>query len=401
MRSRVGGAVAAAVLVVACGAPSGTPAPPTAAPTADPRHGELDAAEATWSAKRPGTLSYTTTQRFADGATTRVHVTEIDGRLETIVLASGPVPPSDGGRSLAVAGLFRAAREAIDGAGTASFTLDPLLGHVTRLEYRADDADSFVVELSDLRTPADRTAAGAAREALSTALERWRGQASPAWEYAWSRFAAADTEATASGYRVRHARGSTVLDGDGPDAGQPPPAEATIEGTVEAALAVIASGGWVDVAVGADGLDVLVAVDPSPSATGDGWWVRIDHTDRYAERARQDLAAARTRWTAAGLERLRYRWTWEGADGTWSWGVTVRGATIRARPADGAPDPDVAFVSPGVEALFDLLEQALAAGQPVDVTYDRDVGVPTRVEFLADGTVAPRGVITIGRLRLR
>jgi hypothetical protein len=395
-------AIAVAVLATACGSPTATPVPATPAPTADLRHGELEQAAAIWAAKGPKTLAYTTTRSTGAGASTAVHLTEMDGRVEALVLEAGPVPPDDDGRSLSIAGVFETAHEALDGAGTADYDVDQLLGYLPRVRYETAAVDgSFTIEVRGLVTPADRTAAGAARDALNVILQRWSQAGSSAWEYTWTRFGAADTEATQTSVTVRHGGGETTLAGpDGEPAG-PVPAEVTIDGTVEAAVAALASGGWVDAAIDPVGLDTLIAVDPSPSATGDAWWIRIDHTDTVAERARQDLDVARTRWAAAGLDRYGYRWTWDGSDGTWSWGVRVRGGTERLKPSAGAPEVEATFVAPRVADLFDLIDRVLAAGGSADVTYDRELGYPTRVELADAGELAPAGVITISKLRRR
>jgi hypothetical protein len=157
----------------------------------------------------------------------------------------------------------------------------------------------------------------------------------------------------------------------------------------------------VDVAIDPDGYDTLIAVDPSPSATGDGWWIRIDHTDRFAERARQELDEARTRWTTSGLDRYSYRWTWDGSDGAWSWGVNLRGDKVKLKPSAGAPAIEQTFVAPQIDDLFALVESVLAAGGSVDVTYDKTLGYPTRVAFTEATELAPRGVVTITKLRER
>jgi hypothetical protein len=401
MRRRLGVGIAVALLATACG----SPAPPSAsvAPSASPdiRHDELDQAEAVWEAKGPTSLAYTTTAS-AGGATTSVHLTEMDGRIEALVLESGAVPPDDGGHALSIDGVFETAHEALDASGAATYEVDQLYGYLPRVEYTADRPDgSFTVEVRDLVTPADRTAAGAARDALNALLQRWASPASPAWEYTWTRFGADDTDATQTAYTVRHGGGQTTLAASDGGAGGQVPGEATIEGTVEAAVSALTSGAWVDVAVDPLGYDTLIAVDPSPSATGDAWWIRIDHTDRFAERARQDLDAARTRWTAAGLERYSYRWAWDGSDGAWSWGVRLRDGTARLNPGSGAPAVEDTFVAPRIEELFGLVDRVLAAGGSVDIAYDKALGYPTRVEFTPATELAPRGVVTITKLRER
>ena len=401
MRQTLGMAIAVALVAAACGSPATTPPPATPAPTPDPRHSEIDRAQATWDAKGPRTVAYTTTETVG-GAGTTVHVTEMDGRVEALVLEAGRVAPSDGGRQLSIDGLFDTAREALDAAGSAQFDVDQFYGYLPRLGYETDVADgSFTIEVRDLVTPTDRTAAGAARDALNTILQRWDQLSSPAWEYTWTRFGAADTESTQTSYRIRHGGGQTTLATADGDAAETPPSEATIQGTIEAAVAVMASGGWVDVALDPVGLDALIAIDPSPSAAGDATWIRIDYTDRFSERARDDLQAARSRWARADLKRYGYRWTWNGSDGAWSWGVTMRGDGIRLKPGPGAPRVEDAFVSPRVAELFALIDQVLTGGGTVDVAYDDRLGYPARVEFTSTSEWAPKGTITITKLRER
>ena len=271
MARRLGMAIAVALMATACGSPATTPPPAaTPAPTADPRHDEIDQAQARWDAKGPKTVAYTTTESVGGSATTTVHVTEMDGRVEALVLEAGAVAPDDGGRALSIDGLFETAREALDGSGTADFDIDQLYGYLPRLGYESDVADgSFTIEVRDMVTAADRTAAGAARDGLNAVLQRWDQLESPAWEYTWTRYGAADTEATQTAYRIRHGNGQTTLATPDGEAGGPPPPEATIEGTIEAAVSVMASGGWVDVALDPNGLDTLIAIDPSPSSSGD------------------------------------------------------------------------------------------------------------------------------------
>ena len=401
MTRRLGVAIAVALLATACGSPA--PVAPTVAPSASPdiRHDELDQAESIWEAKGPNSLAYTTTQS-AGGATTSVHLTEMDGRIEALVLESGAVPPDDGGRALSIDGVFETAHEALDGSGTADYDVDQLYGYLPRVEYTTDGADgSFSIEVRDLMTPADRTAAGAARDALNAMLQRWSSLSTPAWEYTWARFGAADTAATQTEYTVRHGGGQTTLAAPDGGAGGPVPGEATIEGTVEAAVSALTSGAWVDVAIDPVGFDTLIAVDPSPSATGDAWWIRIDHTDKFAERARQDLDAARTRWTAAGVDNYSYRWSWDGSNGAWSWGVRLRNDSATLKPSAGAPAVEDTFVAPQIDELFELVDRVLAAGGSVDVDYDKELGYPTRVEFSSATDLAPRGVVTITKLRER
>jgi hypothetical protein len=335
-------------------------------------------------------------------STTLVRVSEIDGRAEVQAIDVGPYPPEIGAAQ-AIDALFDRALGAIDREGDeVTIEYDGTYGYVSRLEQVSPDvADGAArVEVTEFTTPADRTGAARARDALDDLLQRWRSPEAPAWAYTWSRFAAADTPATATTVRVVHEDDRTTLAAsDGGPGDVAPPAEATIRGTVESAVGVLAAGGWVDVALDPDSLDALIAVDPSPSAAGDGYWIRIDYTDLSVERARAALAAARERWAAADVDAYRYRMTFDGADARWAWTVTMDAGTGRVKPGRGAPDVEEAFVGPGVEQLFDLIEGLVAEGARVAVRYDRELGTPIEIDIRSASGRVPKGTITLSRFK--
>ena len=390
-----------AVTAAACGGPEPTPSPgASAAATRSPRHGELDQAQAVWEERGPRTVAYTTTET-GDAGTTSVHAVTIDGRTETLVIQSGPLAPDPA--LFTVDGLFDRAHAALDASGTLDYTVDQLTGRLSEMTFQpASGGGGWTVTVGDLVTPADRGSAGLARQALEQVLQAWKTVDSPTWAYTWTRFGAADTAATATAYRVEHDDGTTsVAAADGSSGTAAPPDAATIEGTVAGAAATLAAGGWVNVAADATGLNLLIGIDPSPSAAGDGYWIRIAYTDLFASRAAEKLAAAKDRWTSAGLARYAYAWRFEGADAAWGWNVTIKRGSAKLKPTRGAPAVEAAFAGPGVTDLFSLIDRILAGGGSVVASYDKELGYPGSVEIRDGAGIAPAGVITISRFKTR
>ena len=395
---------AAVLVLAACGSDPATPPATTPAPTADPRLEEVAEGRGVWERQRPSTVAYTTIETRAGDAATVVHVTEMDGRAE--VQAVSMDPGSGGiGATQTIDGILERAAAALDQPGDeVSITYDTQYGYVSRLDQSlpdvADAASS--VEVRDLSTAADRTSASRARSALESLLQAWKAPRSPTWEYTWSRFTAADTPSSATTYRVHHEDGvTTVAAEDGAAGNAAPPDAATIQGTVEAAVGVLAAGGWVDVAADETGLDALISVDPSPSAKGDAYWIRIDYTDLYATQAHEALAAARGRWSASAPERYTFRWRYEGSGGSWGWNVNLNGDIARLKPTAGAPPVESSFVAPRIGAMFDLIEASIDGGGRVKVTYDPALGYPATVVIDDGGGAAPDGTITISKLKVK
>ncbi len=393
--------LALVVVAAACGGPEPTPTPAATGRAApDPRHDEIDQAQAVWEARGPRTVAYTTTEADETG-TTSVHVVTIDGRSEALALETGS--SAEDPAKLTVEALFDRAHAALDADGTFEYTVDKLTGSLRRMTFQpASGSGGWTTTVGDLVVPADRSSAGRARQALEQMLQAWREVDSPSWAYTWTRFDASDTVATATAYRVVHEDGTTTVSAaDGSSGAAAPPDAATIEGTVEAAAATLASGGWVDIASDPSGLNLLLGIDPSPSATGDGYWIRIEYTDLLATRAAEKLASARTRWAAAGIEHYAYAWRYEGADEAWGWKVTIRRGSAKVKPTRGAPAVEEAFSGPRVDELFSLVERILAQGGTVVASYDKALGYPTRVEIRSGSDVAPPGVVTITKLKVR
>jgi hypothetical protein len=395
---------AAALLLAACGSDPATPGPATPAPTVDPRLEEVAEGRGVWERQRPSTVAYTTVENRAGDPATVVHVTEMDGRAEVQAVSVGPNAPVIGAAQT-IEGILDRAAVALEQSGDkVAITYDIQYGYVSRLDHPLPDvADAAAsVEVRDLTTAADRTSASRARAGLDSLIQAWRAPRSPTWEYTWSRFTAADTASSATTYRVHHEDGvTTIAAEDGAAGSAAPPDAATIGGTVEAAVGVLAAGGWVDVAADEAGLDVLIAIDPSPSAKGDAYWIRIDYTDLYAVQAREALAAARARWSAAAPERYTFRWRFEGPGASWGWNVNLSGDTAKLKPTADAPPVEGSFVAPRVDALFDLVEAIVDGGGRLKATYNAALGYPTAVVIDQGAGVAPNGTITISKLKAK
>lgn len=392
------------LLVAACGSDPATPGPSAPVPTPDPRLEEVAEGRSVWERQRPSTVAYTTVEDRPGAPETVVHVTEMDGRTEVQAVSTGTDGPEIGIAQTIDGILDRAAAALEQPGGTVSITYDLQYGYVSHLDGLlpgAAGAESSV-EVRDLTTAADRTSASRARAALDRLLQAWNAPRSPAWEYTWSRFTAADTISSATTYRVHHEDGVTTIGTEDGSAGTAaPPDAATIEGSVETAVGVLAAGGWVDIAADEAGLDVLIAIDPSPSTTGDAYWIRIDFTDLYALQAREALADARARWSAAAPVRYTFRWRYEGPGNSWGWNVTLDGDVAKLKPTADAPPVVSSFVAPRIDALFDLVGAIVDAGGRVKVVYDPALGYPKTVTVTDGRGAAPSGTITISKLKVK
>lgn len=385
----------------ACGS---APPSPTIAPTPvsswDPRRDEIDQAQGIWETEHPGTYAYTSTTSVDGMGSASSRVAGMDGHTEVLVLAANGFVSSDGAT---VEALFDVARASLDGSGTLRVAIDQRYGYPSSLAYTTDAADgSFTRTVTEFTTPGDRSAGARAREALDQALTRWNDLATPAWEYTWTRIDAA-AAGTPTSWVVRHAGGETSARAAGTTIDRAPPDQVTINGTVGDAVGVMASGGWVDVSTdSATGLDMLLAIDPSPGIKGDGYWIRVDFTDRAAEQQRKALAAAKERWAAAAPKKYAYTWAYDGEKGAWSWTMAMNGETGKVtKKSASAPPVEGAFAPPRIPETFELIGQVLDAGGTVSVTYDKTLGYPRKIVFANATEWAPRGTVTITDFKTR
>jgi Family of unknown function (DUF6174) len=392
----------AASLATGCGGPSVTPSPPaTPVPTVDPRRAEIDQAEAAWEAHQPDSYAYTASlTRGGSDAVTAYRVTGMDGRVELQAVTDQAAADAE---AMTIEGLFEAVRSRLDADGSLEFSVDPLYGYLSKAAYTAPTREaSWTRSIEDFTTAATRASAARARDALAQAQERWNALATPAWEYTWTRFAATDPAGGAPAWRVRHEEDATTISAAGGATDATPPDAVTIGGTVSTLAAVLAAGGWVDVAAdSATGLDMLVAVDPSPSVTGDAYWIRIDTTDLSAQQASKSLAAARDRWSASGPRRYSYTWRFEGPGRDWTYRVSVNGAKVTIKAGEGTPTVQDSFAPPGIADSLDLVERVLAGGGMVTAAYDKRLGYPTRIVLPSATGTTPEGTITITGFRTR
>jgi hypothetical protein len=393
--------MALALVAAACGS-SPPPASVAPAPTStwDPRRDEIDHAAAIWAAEQPATYAYTSTMTVDGMGMAATHVSGIDGHVEQLARVTSSSVSSD---ALTVEAGFEAARAGLARDDTITVDIDQRYGYLASLGLATDVPDGGSTRtVTEFTTPGDRAASGRAQDALSLLLDRWAGLSTPAWEYTWTRVEAS-SPGTPTGWVVRRVDGSTTAVAAGSSNEVSPPASITIDGTVAEAVGVVAAGGWVDVAVDdLTGLDVLMAVDPSPAVKGDGYWIRIDFTDRAAARQRELLDAATVRWAAAKLKKHSYTWAYDGQSGAWSIAVSATGDVLKlGKRSAGAPTGDGFEIRPAVADAFTAIDEILAAGGTVTVTYDKALGYPRKIVITNGGAVAGKGTITISRFKSR
>jgi hypothetical protein len=325
----------------------------------------------------------------------------MDGHVE-LQAVSGETPAASG-VDPTVEGAYEAARSVLEGDGTLDVEIEQLYGYLSDVAYTtASGGGSWTRAIDDFTTAATRASAARAREALDAIGRRWGSIGSPAWEYTWSRFSAADAAGPVAGWRVHHEDGKTTVTAADGTSGAPPPDAVTIGGTVASLAAVLAAGGWVDVATDAvTGLNMLVAVDPSPSVRGDAYWIRVETTDLAAQHAAKTLASARDRWAESRPKRYSYTWRFAGGDRAWTYRVTVDGAKVTVKPGEGAPPVAESFAAPDVDGTLDLVERVLAGGGTVSATYDKKLGYPVRIVLPAATGTTPAGEITIDGFKTR
>ena len=233
-------AIAVALMATACGSPATTPPPATPAPTAGPapRRDRPGAGEVGRQGPEDGRVHHDRErrrERHDDRARDR------DGRA-----GRGPGPGGRRGRARRRRPRAVDRRAVRDGSRGAGRLGDRRLRH--RPALRVPAAPGVREPTSPTARSRSRSATWSRRPTGPRRGPRATGSTpscsagtqleSPAWEYTWTRYGAADTEATQTAYRIRHGGGQTTLATPDGEAGGPPPPEATIEGTIEAAVAV-------------------------------------------------------------------------------------------------------------------------------------------------------------------
>ena len=103
---------------------------------------------------------------------------------------------------------------------------------------------------------------------------------------------------------------------------------------------------------------------------------------------RSDLERAMGRWAASGNESYTYtlrRLCYCLPETIGPYEVRVVAGTPAAvvRPEDGEPiDPEYAHLFPGVDGLFEIIDDALREGADrLDVEYDSATGTPIRIDI--------------------
>ena len=396
------------IIAVAACSPAPTPSPaPALSPTPDPRLTVLEDRAATWKGHQPPAYAYTFTHSEPGdpSRTYRYRVSAMEGRVDAQHV-SGVVQDAAGVQRMAIEGLVDTAETALADPGELTWTFDQLLGYPTELAYAGPDG-AWTETVTEFTTPADRGSASRAREAMTEALARWAGASGGSSETTWSRYPAAGGPEAGTTWRIRREGGKITAVPEGGADATVPPEEATLDRTIAAAGAVVAAGGWVDLALDT-GPDpgLLVAVDPSPSVKGDAYWIRLASQgivdEPAADTAAADLVAAEARWAAAAPAGYTYTWRYRGEGGPLTYRVTRKGGKTTIKRGPGTPAPTArSHAAPRVEATFAMLEAVLAQGGRVKATYDPKLGYPRRVEVIPAGDAGARGVITFKGFKAR
>jgi hypothetical protein len=327
----------------------------------------------------------------------RYRVTSLDGRAQAQWI-DGYAPSDDQAATMSVEGQFASLRDRIAGSGELRMTFDPDLGYPTEVssgDVRIADSDSTDT-ITDFVSGTEARVASV-REMLRSARTAWKRWEPTAYEFVWRRFGAAAGPASGTTWHVEHSDGSTATGADPGSDGASPADKASVRSTFDAVAEALDAGAWVDLTVApTSGVPTLVAVDPSPTQTGDGFWIRIAFRDVAREAAMSAAVAAWDRWAAAGLQHFSYTWRYRGEYAPLTYGMTLNGDVATLRRSPGTPGPEAsAFATPRIDDTFRMIQTVLAQGGRVNATYDPVLGYPIRVEVDPAGDAGPRGTVTI------
>lgn len=354
-------------------------------------------------ARRPPTYAFTLSHRGPGGVGPNWNhrVTSLAGSVEVGWLDGWAV--SDiAVASVTVDGLFETIRSLLDAPGDLHMRFDPDLGYLVEVSYAdrsATDSDWTDTVGSFVAVAADPAATRTALRAARAAWQRWEPTA---YEYTWRRFGATAGPTSGTAWQVDHANGRTSTEPGPSSDGALPADAASVASTFDAAEAALDTGAWVDLTTApVSGLPMLIAVDPSPSSTGDEYWIRISFRDIAHETAIGALQAAQDRWAAAGLVHFSYTSRYRGDNHPLTYGVTYTGDASALRRSPGTPTPEAsAYAAPRIADTFRMIGDVLEQGGRVKATYDPVLGYPIRVEMDPAGDMGALGTITIRDFRV-
>jgi Family of unknown function (DUF6174) len=367
----------------------------------------VDAAQARWEIHQPATFAYTFSHFGPDGVgwDWSYRVTSLDGRIQAQWL-SGYLQPDDAqAAGVTVDGLFAMIRDRLLTKGTVRSDFDPELGYPTMISDAnpsASDSD-WTDTVTDFKASTDPTTMTRTRAALRQARAAWQRWEPTSYEYVWRRSVPGTASVAGSAWHVIHADGRSTIAPDPVSDGVIPPDEASVPATFDAIETALDAGEWVDLTVApVAGLPTLVAIDPSPTAAGGAYWIRITFRDTQQETATAVLQAAMERWATAALQHFSYTWRYRGAQDPLTYRVTWDGDRSLLKRSPGTPIPEArADATPRIDDTFRMMEQVLSQGGRLTATYDAVLGYPVRVEMDPAGDMGANGTITIGDFTIR
>lgn len=367
----------------------------------DPRAALIDEAATRWAAGRPPSYAFVFTHLGPGGTgwDWRHRVVSLEGRVQSQWLGGLAQARADAVDRMTVDGLFSTARWALGAQGQTQMTFDPALGYPTRIDHHDESPSdgSWTETATEFASSLDPDRAPRLREVIDEARAAWKRWAAGDFAYTWRRFAASAGPWTGTAWLVQSSAGQVTSESGPASDGALPADAASVASTFDTVEAALDAGAWVDLTVDAtSGLPLLVAVDPVPSATGDGYWMAITFRDMEGEVATSALEAAKTRWAAAGLQRFSYTWRYRGALAPLTYHVVMEGEVSHLRRDPGTPVPEArSYAAPRIDDSFRMIEEVLAEGGHVRATYDPVLGYPLRVEVDPLGWAGAKGVITI------
>ena len=298
---------------------------------------------------------------------------------------------------LSMDGLFAQLRRDAAGSGHLSIRFDPTLGYPAETSH--DDSAATDSDWTDTVTDFTRgmPTADEVRSIVTAARDAWQSRKPDSYAYLWRHFEPAGGPDSGTAWDIVHADGRTSTQAD-PTSDHVGPADASsIGSTLDAVIAAVDAGAWVDLTVApVIGVPLLVAVDPSGSVSGDEYWIRITFQDSEKDIAQAALDAARTRWAAAGLQHFSYVWRYRGNYDPLTYWMTLNGEVASIRRAPGTPMTEASALGvPRIDDTFELIGQMLSEGGRVHASYDPILGYPTRVEMDPAGAYGAPGTITI------
>jgi hypothetical protein len=389
-----------ALAVAACGSPTTpTAAPATPSESWNPARDVVDQGEAVWKVQQPGAFAYTiemTGGPLGDGAGARYRVASLEGHPEALFLNGTADPPLDGA-DVGIPALFDAIGAAYDAGADVTVDIDPTYGYPRSASVTGSTPEtSWSATIEELAVAGSPASTAITQDAMEKMRDHWPRTVAGDWAYTWSRFRAKDGPDVATTWNVRWEGDKLHTSSESEAAGVVPSDTATPTGTLDLIQHEFSAGAWADLSTDSDsGDETLIAIDPSPTVDGDGYFIRISFTDLQAKRARSAQASAAKRWSRNEPTVYTYTWHYSGAGKDLDYKVSVDGNKVSIKALNGSPPAKQAWVSPRIKDTLAMLGDVLDQDGIVVATYDKKLGYPVKARMTPHGDAGREGTITI------